>query len=296
MPAKPMDWLQGPWSVRVRTVRRSSYDKLRIEDQQYPNWIVSYVRSGRVRTGAAGEMYAVRPGDVMLHPPNVPFAEHADGPGTHLWMQASVLCAHQLDLFRLLRIPAVVTLPDPGRYERAFGKLLDVWRQPETAFRDLTMTSLLMQMTSWILEGWDRAGRPERAEAALSSDDRLAGLVHQMSLRLHEKLTREQLGGLVRLSPNYLDKAFQRQYGLTPMQMLRDLRLSRARQLLEQSDAPLESVAERCGFADASHLCKQFKRQLGQLPGEYREAARRARTADLYGKERARGAETESSG
>ncbi|WP_246470106.1 helix-turn-helix domain-containing protein [Cohnella nanjingensis] len=284
MPAKPMDWMQGPWSARLHTVRQSSYEQLRIEDQMYPNWIISYVKAGRVTTaGTDGGRIAVRAGDVMLHPPNLPFSEYADGAGTHLWMQAAVLCSHQFDLFRLLRISPVVTLSDPIRFEAAFAKLLEAWRHPAGAFRDLTLTSLALQLTAQILEGWERAGRPERPETSLSTEDRFSRLVHQMSLRLHEKLTREELGSLVRLSPNYLDKAFRRQYGLTPMQMLRDLRLSRARQLLERSEAPLESVAERCGFADASYLCKQFKRQYGLLPGEYRESARSARTEDMYG-------------
>ncbi|MCY9659846.1 AraC family transcriptional regulator [Paenibacillus chondroitinus] len=283
MSTKPPEWVEGPWSVQLHSVNRSPYVKLHMENRSFPNWIISYVKTGHVTTGTGGETHTAKAGDVMLHPPGLPFSEHADVGGVHLWMQVSILCSHQFDLLMLYRVSPVITLPEPARYEAVFAKLLAEWGNRELSFRDLKITTSMLQLTEMILTGWEKAGNPERSSAYSSSGDRFARLIGQMSMRLEERLTREELASLVCLSANYMDRAFQQQFGLTPMQMLRDMRLKRAKQLLEMSEETLETIAARCGFTDASYLCKQFKKEYGVLPGEYRESVRYKQTENVYG-------------
>ncbi|RKP52982.1 AraC family transcriptional regulator [Cohnella endophytica] len=283
MSAKPMDWVQGPWTVELHTISRSTYDGLRLDDVVFPHWIISYVQEGNVRTGSGGEFHRVKAGEVMLHPPNLPFTEHADGRGAHLWLQASILCSHHLDLLQLYRVSPVVAIPEPVKFEKVFFQLQSAWSNRKQSFRDLKLTSGMLQLTEQILAGWENAGSVERSEAYESEGNRYARLVGHMSSRLADKLDREQLAAYVRLSPNYLDRVFQAEYGLTPMQMLRDLRLKHSRLLLQRSEETLESIALQCGMNDASYLCKQFKKHYGMLPGQYRELALSAQAEDLYG-------------
>jgi AraC-like DNA-binding protein len=283
MVTKPMDWVQGPWSVQLYTVKRSSYSKLQLDNCIFPHWILSFVKEGQVTTITSGEAHLVRAGDVMLHPPNLPFSEHSEGNGVHLWMQVSIQCSHHFDLLQLYRVSPVVMISDAVRFEAVFLKLLSVWEKPELSFRDLKLTSSMLLLTEQIMSGWEKAGGLERSEVYDTAGDRFTRLIGQMSLRLHEKLIREDLAALVRLNANYLDRVFQRHYGLTPMQMLRDLRMKHAKLLLERTEDSLESIAAQCGMTDASYLCKQFKKQCGILPGIYRESVKSTQSADLYG-------------
>ncbi|RAV14872.1 AraC family transcriptional regulator [Paenibacillus contaminans] len=283
MSTVPMDWVQGPWLVQFHSVSIAAYNALCLENREFPHWIISYVKEGNVTTTSGGESHTVRSGDMMLHPPHLPFSEYSVTKGVHLWMHVSIQCAQHLELLQLYRVPPVVTIPEPARYEAAFMRLLTVWDNPGVPFRDLRLTSGMLQLMEHVLSGWEKAGSPERSEAYDSARDRFARLIGHMSVRLHEKLSRGDLAALVSLSPNYLDRAFEREFGLTPMQMLREMRLKRAKQLLEQSEATLEAIADNCGMADASYLCKQYKKQYGMLPGEYRESFRQKRNYNLYG-------------
>ncbi|WP_161411693.1 AraC family transcriptional regulator [Paenibacillus silvestris] len=283
MSTKPPDWVEGPWSVQLHSVNRSAYAKLHMENRSFPNWIISYVKTGHVLTSTGGETHTVKAGEVMLHPPGLPFSEHADVGGVHLWMQVSILCSHQFDLLMLYRVSPVIAIPNPVRYEAVFAKLLADWGNRALSFRDLKITTSALQLTEMILSGWEKAGNPERSSAYNSSGDRFARLIGQMSMRLEEKLTREELGRLVCLSANYMDRAFQQQFGRTPMQMLREMRLKRSKQLLEMSEETLEAIAASCGFTDASYLCKQFKKVYGVLPGEYRETVQSKQSENVYG-------------
>ncbi|WP_164019748.1 helix-turn-helix transcriptional regulator [Pyxidicoccus trucidator] len=85
-----------------------------------------------------------------------------------------------------------------------------------------------------------------------------------------------ELAAAARLSPWHLVRAFRDQLGQTPQVYLRSLRVREAQRQLV-AGLPLAEVALACGFADQSHLTKQFTRTLGITPGDYRTAVRAGR-------------------
>lgn len=69
-----------------------------------------------------------------------------------------------------------------------------------------------------------------------------------------------------------LYRAFRAEYGMSPSDFQRQLRLRGARQLLLDGHSAAEAAA-RTGFADQSHLNRWFVRAYGITPGAYRRAA-----------------------
>jgi transcriptional regulator GlxA family with amidase domain len=55
------------------------------------------------------------------------------------------------------------------------------------------------------------------------------------------------------------------------MGIVERVRVEAAREVLENTPAPLEAVATRCGFASVETMRRAFKRVIGIGPGEYRE-------------------------
>jgi transcriptional regulator GlxA family with amidase domain len=108
----------------------------------------------------------------------------------------------------------------------------------------------------------------------MTSQDRFVDVIRYMLAHLGDKLTRDDLASLVHLHPGYFDRIFHNVYGTSPMQMLRNLRLSRARQLLETTDAPLSAIALSCGLSDAGYFNRVFRQCYGQTPGQYRQSAK----------------------
>jgi AraC family transcriptional regulator len=76
------------------------------------------------------------------------------------------------------------------------------------------------------------------------------------------------------LSTNEFGRRFQRKTGVSPYHWLLDLRLERARMLLESSDLPLAEVALRLGFCSQSHFTDSFRRRHGLSPGRWRRQRR----------------------
>jgi AraC-like DNA-binding protein len=88
----------------------------------------------------------------------------------------------------------------------------------------------------------------------------------------------ESLVALSGVSTSSLYEAFQRERAMSPMRMLRDVRLARVRQDLLRAE-PGESVttaALRWGFTHLARFSGLYRRQFGELPSETLLLARRA--------------------
>jgi len=85
-----------------------------------------------------------------------------------------------------------------------------------------------------------------------------------------------QLACLAGLSPFRLVRTFTKEVGLPPHAYLNQVRVNRAKQLLENGQ-PIAQVAYETGFADQSHLTRHFKRLLGLTPGQYSMRQERSR-------------------
>ncbi|HEY6543252.1 MAG TPA: AraC family transcriptional regulator [Ktedonobacteraceae bacterium] len=83
-----------------------------------------------------------------------------------------------------------------------------------------------------------------------------------------ENVSLEQLASFVNVSPFHLLRVFRDVVGLPPHNYLTQVRVRRARQLLQASLRPAE-VALAVGFTDQSHLTKHFKSLVGVTPARY---------------------------
>src|SRR5262249_56889635 len=84
--------------------------------------------------------------------------------------------------------------------------------------------------------------------------------------------TPEQSAGIVRSAP---PRHFRRAFGTSPDRYRTMRRLALARTAIESGE-PLARAAAEAGFADQSHLTRQFKRTYGLTPGRWTKAVRAA--------------------
>ncbi len=82
----------------------------------------------------------------------------------------------------------------------------------------------------------------------------------------------DEIASEAHLSVSGLIRKFNAEFGCSPHAYVLQHRLSRARRMLKESaDLPLRVVAEGCGFSDASHMVRHFKRAYQITPAQFRE-------------------------
>ncbi len=104
--------------------------------------------------------------------------------------------------------------------------------------------------------------KPARVEVQTAKNLLLANLAANPSL--------EALAHAVNLSPHHLRRVFKAETGQTLYTFLLHARLERACELLADEKSSVTEVAARCGFYDAAHLSRHFRRAYGCSPGELR--------------------------
>ena len=87
-----------------------------------------------------------------------------------------------------------------------------------------------------------------------------------------EPLSVELLAEAAGCSRFALYRAFSAEFGMSPSDYERQLRLRHARSLLA-AGSPLADVAAATGFADQAHLARWFKRAYGITPGVFARGA-----------------------
>jgi AraC-like DNA-binding protein len=70
--------------------------------------------------------------------------------------------------------------------------------------------------------------------------------------------------------PAHIIRCVNRKYGITPLQLLLSIRLSKAKQLLANTTDPVNNIATTIGFTDNAYFAKQFKKNMHMTPSEYR--------------------------
>lgn len=78
------------------------------------------------------------------------------------------------------------------------------------------------------------------------------------------------LSDIACLSERQFRRTFNDNFGITPKQFLRTIRMQRALHIIEyQPDIPFAQLAYECAFTDQSHMIKEFKLFSGYSPKEY---------------------------
>lgn len=78
-------------------------------------------------------------------------------------------------------------------------------------------------------------------------------------------------------SRRVLEHRFTRRLGHTPHEEIARVQFRRLEQLLRETDLPLATVAERCGFRHPEYMTVAFTRRHGVPPSRWRQAARLSR-------------------
>ncbi|TDD62099.1 helix-turn-helix domain-containing protein, partial [Actinomadura darangshiensis] len=92
--------------------------------------------------------------------------------------------------------------------------------------------------------------------------------------RLDRPLTLAQLAARASMSVRTFTRRFRRETGVSPQVWLAGQRVELARRLLEESDLPVERVAERAGFGTAASLRQHLAAAIGVSPSAYRATFR----------------------
>lgn len=101
-------------------------------------------------------------------------------------------------------------------------------------------------------------------------DGRIYYLKNYILENLQNNLKIDELAKRVNVSAPYLQQIFKSNMGITPQHFVKEVRLERAKVLLETSFLRIKEIRLAIGIQDESHFTKDFKDKYDLTPSEYR--------------------------
>ena len=123
----------------------------------------------------------------------------------------------------------------------------------------------LMELLSFCFEKSMQKYQEESFEKEEFSD-----IIKYMYAHIDENIQVEHLAEMAHFHPNYFIRAFKQKFGSSPIKFFNQLKLERAKELLQNTDKSMSEVAAEIGINDMSYFSRFVKQQTGLSPSEYR--------------------------
>ncbi len=245
---------------------------------------VAYVLSGVGKYHIEDELFEVREGDFIVFNPGVKhqalLIEHNDQPTTEFFVGFSK--------FQLSGYPKnFLPMPDDGYILHTTGDLrqkliklcaaMEAEKSVSRQGRYFMMKSYLIQMLIYVIR--EQCESTPRVDGYSFESVNKKYLVDQMVSYMedhyNEKISLDQIAENMYLSPFYISKIFKSETGDTPIRHLINIRLEKAKDLLEEGyDGSIQEVAALVGYDDAYHFSKLFKKYYNITPSQVKKSSR----------------------
>jgi AraC-like DNA-binding protein len=99
-------------------------------------------------------------------------------------------------------------------------------------------------------------------------------VIKYIHTHLGDNLTVRVLAGVIGRSGSHFYVVFKEETGMSPTQYVRQVRMERARYLLDGGMLTIKEIQSKVGFSDRSQFAKSFKAAYGITPFEYQRLVR----------------------
>jgi len=122
---------------------------------------------------------------------------------------------------------------------------------------------ILRDMCEKILEKTDKFKEEEPEPMVMVSEYLMR---HFDDPNLNISVVAEKFG----YTATYLSQEYKRVIGLNPSDHLTQLRMEKAKELLLETDMPIESISEAVGYYNVTSFIRRFKKEMSTTPAQYR--------------------------
>lgn len=142
---------------------------------------------------------------------------------------------------------------DPERYVSMF-KEASVHFKNKTPGYEMMTTSVLMKILSNIKKDHFQDEHPN------SKTDKVVYAIDYIKNNLtNPEMSVKSIADMLDVSTVYLRKIFTEKCGVSPIKYIKNLRIGQATDMLGTEQYSIVEIAEKCGFANSSYFCREFR-------------------------------------
>jgi AraC-like DNA-binding protein len=131
-------------------------------------------------------------------------------------------------------------------------------------FADLTLQELLLRLMQTQARSFI-----EKQSKTLASYNRFAFVSEYIQMHINEKIDVERLADKACMSTPHFYRKFKEYFGLTPIEYIQQVKINKAKELLVDFNATVNSVSYALGYQNMNHFIRIFKQLEGVTPKKY---------------------------
>jgi AraC-like DNA-binding protein len=186
------------------------------------------------------------------------------------WLHIDYQFINGLDPVFFLDLPVVIK----GKQATAFASVLkDIGLAYKNEIKK-NLNNLVSQIKGGFefLSLLESVSKPNQTlSEQMVHDTRLQKVFNYILQNLEKEIKPTELAKLSNLSLSHFHALFQELVGQTPMSYIKKMRINKAQKLLVMTNASVKEVAINLGFKNAYHFSREFSKELGVPPIEYRK-------------------------
>ena len=245
----------------------------RIPRHSHTHWEFYLQTSGTTRWKIDGKLYDFTPGSFCAIAPGVPHELCARPPIKHHFFFAALdlpeILRHHQNLSPTWCNQRVIYFNGGNNLEMPFRQLIG-----EVSEHSLYRSTGLRLSLDYLLVSISRlAGKVTACASFTGMHPAVLRAKAHLETKYNEPCRLTDLAQIAGLSPTHFSELFTRQVGLPPHQYLLRVRITRARELLRNSDIAITELALELGFNSSQHFALWFKRMTGNPASVYRRTS-----------------------
>jgi AraC-like DNA-binding protein len=129
-------------------------------------------------------------------------------------------------------------------------------------------------LSAWLVAMLERIMDAIRANQHYPIGVMVGSAMRYMQEHVQDDLSRDDVAAVACLSPSHFSRVVKQIYGQSFTDLLTQMRVDRAKEMLVRTEKSLIQICLDCGFSDQSYFTKVFQKHTGHPPGEYRRINR----------------------
>jgi AraC-like DNA-binding protein len=219
--------------------------------------------------------YSLKSGDTFCLPAGIHHRiDYLGDIGVSRWSHVNIFILGSIDITALIEIPDFFVGEVAHRIGDIDEELASLHRMDAPELHHIIRRQTLgYQLAETIVAASTINPQTQRL---LPYWERLAPVLTYIQENLGQSLSREELANKIHLSPSRFFVLFKEALGISPSDYIQNLRLQQAQRLLMNSLLGIGEIAARCGYPDAFHFSRLFRKRFGISPIQYRKQIRKS--------------------
>lgn len=228
------------------------------------DYYVQYLKSGTIKVYFEDSVKIMNAGDMIIYYPHTPYKYDLYANTEYYWVHFSGSEAENLINNCGFKNHTIYNIGINQKIILHFEKLFQDFISRDNFF-ELSLAQSLMRICL------DMA-RSINMGVSDVSDERINRIISFIHRNYNKDISVASLAASEYMSEGHLRALFNKRCGISPKQYITSLRISTAKQLLEQSDITIAEAAESVGISDSLYFSRIFKQYTGKSPSEYRKS------------------------